>query len=297
MLNGCPMTSCDMTSPDATTLVRQYQSAVFTPIMRVHMMQGTPRFPWFWPDSHAHDFQEHQEAFQAALGMRYKFLPWLYSLAHAAHRTSRPISHPASFTFPSETGTAADSTYMVGGILIPSDLGLAHTNIRPPPLENNSVAVLPSSTEWFRFNTTTVLHGGQTVNETLALSEMSVFIRAGALLPLHADASIQRSGEIGGELDLHIYAGHDAVFDMVEDDGISLDYGAQRGSGSLASATRTTTWRWADKTKTLSWSVAGTFSGPQLYTSVRPTLFAEGAGAQQATVHSLSPRGGSVVFQ
>jgi hypothetical protein len=34
MMNGCPLTSCDLTSPDATTLVRQYQSAVFTPIMR-----------------------------------------------------------------------------------------------------------------------------------------------------------------------------------------------------------------------------------------------------------------------
>ena len=38
-MNGCPLTSCDLTSPDATTLVRQYQSAVFTPIMRVHEMQ------------------------------------------------------------------------------------------------------------------------------------------------------------------------------------------------------------------------------------------------------------------
>lgn len=31
-------TACDMTSPDATTLVRQYQNAVFLPIMRVHQV-------------------------------------------------------------------------------------------------------------------------------------------------------------------------------------------------------------------------------------------------------------------
>ena len=286
MLNGCPLTSCDLTSPDATTLVRQYQSAVFTPIMRVHMMQGTPRFPWFWPNDHDPEFQAHQDAFQMALGMRYKFLPWLYSLAHGAYRTGRPILHPASFEFPSETGTPVDTTYMVGGVLIPSDLGLAHTNIRPPPLENNSVAVLPSSVEWFRFNSTTVLHGGQTVNETLALSQMSVFIRAGALLPLHANASIQRSGD----------AGNDAVFDMVEDDGISLDH-EEDDSGNTASATRTTTWRWADKSKALSWAVAGSFAGSQLYTSVEPVLFVGGTtGAQRAPVHHLGMSGGSVVF-
>ena len=221
-----------------------------------------------------------------ALGMRYKFMPWLCSLAHGAYRTGRPISHPASFEFPSETGTPVDTTYMVGGVLIPSDLGLAHTNIRPPPLENNSVAVLPSSVEWFRFNSTTVLHGGQTVNETLALSQMSVFIRAGALLPLHANASIQRSGD----------AGNDAVFDMVEDDGIPLDH-EEDDSGNTASATRTTTWRWADKSKALSWAVAGSFAGSQLYTSVEPVLFVGGTtGAQRAPVHHLGMSGGSVVF-
>ena len=82
MMNGCPLTSCDLTSPDATTLVRQYQSAVFTPIMRVHEMQGTPRMPWFWPGARSKGFtperfDETQRAFQAALGLRYTFLPFM----------------------------------------------------------------------------------------------------------------------------------------------------------------------------------------------------------------------------
>ena len=46
ILNGAALVACDLTSPDATTLVRQYQSAVFTPIMRVHMMQHTCGFPF-----------------------------------------------------------------------------------------------------------------------------------------------------------------------------------------------------------------------------------------------------------
>jgi alpha-glucosidase (family GH31 glycosyl hydrolase) len=243
MLNGCPLTSCDLTSPDATTLVRQYQSAVFTPIMRVHMMQGTPRFPWFWPDSHSSGFEEHQDAFQAALRMRYSFLPFLYSLAHSAYREGRPIAHPASFAFPassteggdgegeSDTGSTAEAAaaaaqYMVGSVLIPSDLGgLAHTNERPPPLENNSIVHLPrAGRHWYRWNSTVTEAGGQMINETLGLSEMAVFVREGALLPLHANASIQHTGEIGGLLELQVYAGRDGHFVMVEDDGISEDY-------------------------------------------------------------------------
>ena len=48
ILNGAALVACDLTSPDATTLVRQYQSAVFTPIMRVHMMQVSASFNSFY---------------------------------------------------------------------------------------------------------------------------------------------------------------------------------------------------------------------------------------------------------
>lgn len=110
---------------------------------------------------------------------------------------------------------------MVGSVLIPSDLGLAHTNVRPPPLENNSITHLPAACQhWYRWNTTTTEQGGQTLNETLGLAEMALFVREGALLPLHANASIQHSGELGGVLELQVYAGTDATFAMVEDDGL-----------------------------------------------------------------------------
>ena len=264
------------------------------------MMQGTPRFPWFWPAPTDPSFDAHQAAFQVALGMRYRFLPFMYSLAHGAHREGKPIAHPASFAFPFESATtahavAAAAQYMVGGVLIPSDLGLAHTNARPPPLENNSIAHLSSACQhWYRWNTTETEEGGQTINETLGLAEIALFVREGALLPLHANASIQRSGELGGTLELQVYAGTDASFVMVEDDGITEDY-----TRDSMAATRTTTWSWHDATKTLTWVVEGTFSkSPNLYTSVEPVLFARGAsGPQRAASQPLRSIGGSVVFR
>jgi len=298
---GCPLTSCDLTSPDATTLVRQYQSAVFTPIMRVHMMQGTPRFPWFHPDAHTAGYAEHQVAFQLALEMRYRFLPFLYSLAHSTYRTGRPISHPAAFTFldecvvPSSSKCmSAQATYMVGGVLIPSELGLAHTHERPPPMENSSIAVLPASTSWYRWNTTSTEDGGQTVRETIGLSEMVVFVRMGALLPLQANGSIQHSGELGGLLELQVYAGADGSFTMVEDDGISLDY------QNNVNATRTTTWTWLDSNRTLTWTVSGgaSIASSSLYTWVLPVLFVQGMSKPQyAPKHKMVSTGGEVVFE
>jgi alpha-glucosidase len=271
------------------------------------MMQGTPRFPWFWPDSHAHDYAEHQLAFQSALEMRYRFLPFLYSLAHAAYRTGKPISHPASFAFPgeclavtSEQCMKAEKTYMVGSVLIPSDLGLAHTVERPPSKENSSTAWLPAQTSWYRWNTTTSEKGGQTISETLALSEMAVFVAPGAILPLQANASaVQYSAQAGGMLEVQVYGGKDGSFVMVEDDGISYDY-----QTTPDSATRTTTWSWADSTKTLSWSTEGGAAGlksakglPNLYTHVTVVFFTAGAAApQSAPAQALAASTGKVVF-
>ena len=63
-------------------------------------------------------------------------------------------------------------------------------------------------------------------------------------------SSIQRSAQAGGTLEVQVYAGRDGEFEMVEDDGISLDYQSEGQD-----ATRTTTWRWSDTTKTLTWAV------------------------------------------
>ena len=314
-MHGSPYTSCDLTSPDATTLLRQYQSAVFTPIMRVHMMKGTPRFPWYWPaNTEDPSYAAHQQAFQSALEMRYRFLPFLYSLAHSQYRYGRPIAHPASFAFPGECVAprslrcaVSQRTYMVGGVLLPSDLlGLAHTNVRPPPVVNASRAVLPdlgpTSNGWFKWNTTAAVPGGQTVRETLGLSEMSIYVKPGAILPLQANASrVQHTAQAGGLLELQIYAGADGDFDMVEDDGISYDY-----SGEAAGAAsdednpmvRTTTWRWNDSDKTLTWSVRGgeSLKSAHAYTHVLPVLFAKDCEAEHGQVVVLTESGGKIVF-
>jgi alpha-glucosidase (family GH31 glycosyl hydrolase) len=325
------------------------------------MFQGTPRMPWFWPDPKSQGytparFDETQRAFQAALNMRYTFLPFMYSLAHQAYRHGRPIGHPASFALPSACAAEptsqqcidAQNTYMVGSVLIPSDLGLAHTNkVVPTPTgnlpakENTSTAILPTleaGALWFRWNTTTTLAGGQTVKETLGLAEMAVFVRAGAVLPLQGgqwvhgkhgqgqgqgQGPIQHSAQAGGVLELQVYGGRDEEFEMVEDDGISLDYSnAREGAGDAA--TRTTMWRWDDALKTLTWSVKGGGGGtspssssssstlsssssfasgkqfPNLYTEVDAVLFEAGAaeGAQRAARQTLGGVGvaGKVVF-
>ena len=166
-LNGQPYTSCDMTAPDATVLVRQYQNAAFLPIMRVHAMHGTPRFPYMFcgPDAAGGGTAAHCGGFRVALQMRYALLPYLYSLAHEANRQGRLPGRPASFEFPGWAG--GDSVYMLGDSLLPSVVSTAH--IANEPAENVTTARLPPGL-WYEFNTTNTYQGNSTVQKENRLS-------------------------------------------------------------------------------------------------------------------------------
>ena len=194
---------------------------------------------------------------------------------------------------------------MVGGALAPGALGLAHTNTRPPPLENVSttyLAPLPGGARWFRWNSTASLDGGQTVRQTLALEEVALYVRGGAILPLHGGGDVQHAAELGGTLEVQVYSGSDGEFILSEDDGTSLNYqgdgqGGVQGGGA---AVRTTTWRWDDAARTLSWSVAGGAEldrdTPTLYSEVVVALFAAGAAAPVRALARALAEGGKVVF-
>ena len=120
---GQPYFACDMTSPDATVLVRQYAAATFMPTDRVHQMHGTPRFPFLWGGP------EHQAGFRAALNLRYALIPLLYSLAHTARRTGALLAGPASYVLgvhdPAFPPAIGDATYMVGDTLLPAAVSSA----------------------------------------------------------------------------------------------------------------------------------------------------------------------------
>ena len=315
------------TSAGADFLVRQYQNAATLPFMRVHKMHGVPRFPWNWGNA------SHLAAFRAALDLRYRLIPFIYSLAHRANRRGVPIARPASHAFPPEAAGGEKAVaksgaepYLLGDSMIPCDWDRIE---RLSSDANAASFVLPAGPDanapllWYAFGdarnpmvgNNTKVHSGN-VN----ISTHPIFVRAGAIVPLqNAAAKVQRTGEMGefsfiyryisrescsqcdslplisltkgGALDVHIYGGHDATFQMVEDDG-ATDAAVTRG----AAATRTTTWSWSDATKTLSWSVAGEYgsaalaNSTQLYTSATLMLF-EAAGAQSAAVPALGAKG------
>lgn len=278
-------TACDMTAPSASVLVRQYQNAVFLPIMRTHAMHGTPRFPFLWGAGA-------EAGFRAALNARYHFLPHIYSLMHLARRTGQPLALPASYVFPSDPAfpiAVGDATYMFSDVLLPADVS---TSNGPDPDENTTHVNIPSGT-WFAFNSTATLVGPilDLTYTDVPLDRLVLFVRAGAVLALNRDV-IQFSDAVGGVLELHVYAGRDGAFELVEDDGETLAYATD-----YEAATRRTSFVWKDATRTLSWTVAGGFNeGRNLFFSAAPVLFVSNASAP--VFAAVQPLGvaGSVTF-
>lgn len=283
---GQPYTACDMTAPDATVLVRQYQNAVFLPIMRTHAMHGVPRFPYYWGGA------EHQAAFRGALQLRYAFIPHIYSLAHFLRATGQPMALPASYIFPNDPTfppSVGDATYMFSDVLLPADVS---TSNGQDPNENTTHVNIPPGL-WYTFNSTQAMTGPQVglTYTHVPLTQLMLFVRAGAILCLNK-AVVQYTDALGGDLVIQVYRGRDGAFTLVEDDGASLDY-----QQDAVASTRRTYFVWKDASKNLSWNIAGGYlSGPNLYTTLWPVLFDSATSAPQYLAPVALTMQGNVSF-
>ena len=142
--------------------------------------------------------------------------------------------------------------------------------------------------EWFEFNTTT-LHKGPAnlTNANTPLGAIPAFAPAGSLVPL---APVVQSTQHlpGGDLEMQVYAGRDAAFTLVEDDGATTAYAGTSG------AKRVTHFQWSDAAKTLSWTVAGV-APAQGFQSVFATVFSAAAAAGAVSASKALGDGGSIV--
>jgi alpha-glucosidase len=271
-LGGAPYVACDIGgfSPKTSTelLVRWYQVGVFLPTMRVHSTIGvTPHFPWLWGEDAA-------VAMREALDLRYRLVPYHYSLAHSLFTEKTLGMRPLIMDYPEdEVAASMTSEWMDGDLLV------------APVLQEDSRKdiYLPAGI-WFPFragNYDAWVGAADSGNEgpytgprhltgaQFPLQGLPVFARAGAVVPL-AQAGLQYTGALpGGPLELQVYAGADGSFDLVEDDGETVAY----ESGQA----RVTRFTWDDARCTLSWSTSG-HALSRTFTELQVRLFSA-AGA------------------
>jgi len=260
-LAGLPYEVCDIGgyagNPSPQLLSRWMEAGAFFPVMRSHSeLNSTPRFPWLYGS-------DALDAIRKAIELRYRLIPYYYSLAHETFATGLPLMRPLVMEFPDDPKVAnLSDEWLMGPSLLAAPI--LHTN-------DTRTVYLPAG-GWYAFESNVPLKGGQSLSVTAKLDEIPVYVRAGAILPLAP--AIQHTSELpGGALDLQIYPGKDATFTLAEDDGETTDY--------LQGQVRRTTFQWDDAKGQLTWARAGNYDGKNVFQNVHVTVFAP-AGKLQA---------------
>ena len=200
---------------DKEMYIRWLQYGVFQPVYRPHAQEHIPSEPVF------HD-RETRRIVGDYIRLRYRMLPYIYTLAWENSTRGMPLMRPLFFEDESDLSLIDEKDAYLWGdafLVVPvTDPGVDTVNID-----------LPAGT-WFDFWNGDRYDGNATVSIDVDLETIPVLVRAGSFVPMIDD--IQSTAEYSSEqLTLHYYADTSvpsATGQMYEDDGssrLSLEQG------------------------------------------------------------------------
>jgi alpha-D-xyloside xylohydrolase len=243
--------------------VRWMQYGLFCPVFRSHGADA-PREIWQFGKKGEPVY----DAIEKQIRLRYRLLPYLYSIAWQVTSNNDSYMRPLFADF-AQDKTVWDMTdeFMFGhSILAAPIVNPQYTEekiIRTDAMtgwdrKDNSdgetvgrvdftetktaTKYLPKGTVWYDYWTNKQYKGGQRVTIETTFDRVPMFVRAGSILPLGPE--MQYVGEkTWGNLELRIYPGADGSFMLYEDEGDNYNY--EKGTYS------TITFQWNNRTRSL----------------------------------------------
>lgn len=206
--------------------VRWFQYGAFLPVFRSH---GTDfsKEPWQF----GADGNPCYEALCAAIRLRYRLLPYLYSTAGAVWREDCLMMKPLFFDFPEDEQTAEISDeFMLGPSLLVCPITSPMQNLQVGIARQTQTVYLPAGCGWYDFYSNCKYEGGQTIEVPLELDRIPLFVREGAILPTTQPLESTARME-GQDIRLLVYAGKNASYTLYEDAGDG--YGYEKGEYCL----------------------------------------------------------------
>lgn len=202
--------------------VRWLQFAAFLPMFRSHGTD-TPREIWHFgePGSPFYD------AIAGAIRLRYRLMPYIYSLAGRVWLENGLMIRPLLFDFPDDPKAVACSTaYMFGPSMLVCPVTepmLYAPGSVPLQREMTWDCYLPAGCDWIDFWTNQRYTGGQTVTVSAPLDRIPLFVREGGIIPM-AEGLQYADQQPAGKLEIHVYPGADGAFACYEDAGDGYEY-------------------------------------------------------------------------
>lgn len=258
---------------------RWMQWGTFMPLMRNHC--SSPMISELYEFGSKGDWA--YDAMVDAIKLRYRLLPYVYSMAGEAVQHSGTMMRPLVMDFAKDVkARRLNDEYMFGHALLvkpvtdplytwKDDRKRGHEIY--PDIKRAAAPVsvyLPKDARWYDFYTNQLVDGGRQLQRPCPISEIPVYVRAGSILPFGPE--VQYSTEKPwDELEIRVYPGADAKFVLYEDEGDNYNY--ERGQFTEI----TFTWDEAQRTLTVSDRV-GQFKGMLAQRKFRVVLVDRNSG-------------------
>ena len=148
--------------------------------------------------------------------LRYRLMPYLYSMAGMVHLKDYTMMRGLVMDFNGDEKVLdIKDQWMFGSALMACPVGEYQKYSRE--------VYLPKQKGWYDFYTGEYHAGGQTIVADAPYDKIPVFIPEGAILPVGPE--MQWSDEKKPELiDLYVYAGKDGSYTLYEDEGTNYNY-------------------------------------------------------------------------
>jgi alpha-D-xyloside xylohydrolase len=195
-------------NPTDDILTRWFEAGTFFPIFRVHGSRNTEIY----------DMDATVEPIAIAYTkLRYRLMPYIYTLASKVTREGYTMTRALWFDFPGDANVLniADQ-YMFGPSLLVNPVHTVNATSRN--------IYLPAGT-WYNFwtGTSATYATGTTLTAVPAPESMlPIYAPAGAILPM--GPKIQYASQSVDPIELRVYPGADGNFTLYEDEGDNYDY-------------------------------------------------------------------------
>jgi alpha-D-xyloside xylohydrolase len=190
---------------------RWHQFGAFVPLFRAH-----GQFPYREMFNMA---PENHPCYQSMLyydRLRYRLLPYIYSLAGQAYHGNYTIMRGLVMDFSNDNAVnnIADE-YMFGPSLLISPVYSYR--------QRQKEVYLPAGQGWYDLYSGAYNEGGKMINTEAPYEKIPVFVKAGSILPF--GPALQYTTEKKADtIVLYVYAGKDADFTLYEDEGTNYNY-------------------------------------------------------------------------
>ena len=212
--------------------IRWFQFGAMLPVFRSHGTD-TPREPWAFGGEDSPEYR----CLKDIIALRYRLLPYLYSLAAECCAGGLPMIRAMLTVFGGDSRLRdLSGQYMLGGSLLVKPVTRS--------LENGGgeTSVLLPEGGWYDLFTKAYYSGPAAVSLATPLHRFPLLVRAGSILPVSSGASSVADLPSPAE-ELLIFGGADGAFTLYDDEG--------DGMGYLAGRFIRIPLRWEDKEKAL----------------------------------------------